>query len=399
VDAEEDAEAEALLADLLKKHPGRKGADDLVKALAKRPYPSRVPNRLTFERRGPDGKTRQVTWIAPGKVSARRPAGILVFLHGAVRQPPPGGGANEAGMFAPAVEDLGLVVVGPSTYEGVEWGSPAGRDLVHHALRVVKQTFPIDENRVFVAGDSDGGRGTYAVVETLATFVAAAVPVIGSPGGVTRFANLRNVPFFAINGAKDTLFTIDGVRQAVDGMRASGIEVLFEEVADAGHDPRLFLTYREEVCTFLGKHPRVPFPAVVHWEVDPSRKDDHGGAFPADTFRWIRIDETGPTTSRGTFEDGAGSLLRGHPRVLARREGNRIEVDTRDVKRLTVLLAPGMVDVAKEVEVVANGRTAFRGLVEPDPRVVLEEARRFLDRALPFVARVTVDVDAPAAAE
>ena len=61
---------------------------------------------------------------------------------------PPGGGADEAGMFAPAVKPLNLVMVGPSTYEGVEWGSPACRGLVYHALDVLKQNVNVDEDRV-----------------------------------------------------------------------------------------------------------------------------------------------------------------------------------------------------------------------------------------------------------
>ena len=78
--------------------------------------------------------------------------------------------------------------------------------------------FNVDENRVYLAGDSDGGRGTFATLESEATFFAAAVSVIGAPGGVRRFGNLLNVPIFAINGAKDTLFKIDKVRESMEAI-------------------------------------------------------------------------------------------------------------------------------------------------------------------------------------
>jgi hypothetical protein len=296
-------------------------------------------------------------------------------------------------MFAPAVKRLGLIVIGPSTYEGVEWGSPACRDLLFHVLTFAKQYFNVDENRVYLAGDSDGGRGTYAALETLATCFAAAVPVIGAPGGVTRFANLRNVPIFAINGETDTIFDVARVREAVEGMKAAGIDLVYKEIAGQGHDPRFFLTYQDEVCDFLEAHVRRPYPDVVDWQVDPSRKD-HDGRFPADTCRWLRVLETGASQSRGALEDGEARLLRADlPRVRARREGNRIDVQTRGVKRYAVLVSDEMLDLAQDVEVRTNGHLSFRGRVAPDARTILEEARRTKDRALVFANRLEIDVD------
>ncbi len=395
VDTEEEAEASKLLEKLTQKYDAPKEVFKLLEILReKRRFPRRVPDRLTFDVTCTDGKVRQVTWIAPSKRSRRKKVGVLVFLHGAISQPAPGGGANEAGMFAPAVRDLDVVMVGPSTYDRVGWGDPACRDLIDHALRVVKRTFDVDEDRVYLAGDSDGGRGTYAVLETEATFFASAVPVIGAPGGVTRFANLLNVPIFAINGDKDTIFTIDHVHQLVEAMKTIGVDLTYKEIAGGGHDPRYFLTYKDEVCRFLEDHPREPFPEVVRWELDPDRKD-HDGGFPADTFRWIRILEAGPTESNAAFDGPTAGILRSSfPRIEARREGNRIDVKTRGVKRYAVLVSPDMLDLGKNVEIHTNGHLSWKGKPTPSARVLLEEARRFMDRRLLFVARIEVDVDA-----
>ena len=389
-DCEDDEAAAKQLEQLVKRYSTPAKCSSLIRQLrTKRPYPSRTPDRDTLDYRCPDGKTRQFTYILPSRYSRRKPAGVLFFLHGAIRQPAPGGGANEANMFAPAVRDLGLIVVGPSTYDGVEWGTPACRALIHHAFDFLKMHFNVDENRVYIAGHSDGGRGAFALLESEATFFAAAVPVIGAPGGVRRFGNLRNVPIFAINGAKDTLFEIDKVREAMKAMEATGIDLTFKEIADAGHDPRLFLTHKDEVCAFLKKHPREPYPEEVVLQWEPTEEDPQ--LFPADTMRWIRIDEIGPAPSNGTFEDPPGSLLRrGMPRLEARREGNRIEVTTRDVMRYTLLVSDEMFDLSKEIEIVTNGENSFTGKLEPDARVILEEARRFKDRKLVFSNRVGV---------
>jgi len=253
----------------------------------------------------------------------------------------------------------------------------------------VKRRFNVDENRIYVAGDSDGGRGAYALVETEATFLAAAVPVIGAPGGVTRFVNLRTVPFLAINGATDSLFQIDRVRQSVEQMKAAGISVDFRVIDDAGHDPFLFVKKKEDVCAFLSKHVRDPRPKVVDWQVDPAK--DAG--FPANTFRWIRIDEVGDTTSNGKFDDFGGIVSNQFGRIRASfEEGNRVEVTTHRVKSFTVLVSDEMFDLAKEIEIVVNGKSAFKGALSTDARVALEEMRRMNDRHLVFNNRVTLDV-------
>jgi predicted esterase len=395
VDAPTDADAEKLLPALLKKYDTPQKCGDLVKILkGKRPVPSGLPDEATLDHVCSDGKTRQFTYLLPKRFHPHKPTGVLVFLHGAIRQKAPGGGAHEARTFGAAVDSLGLIVIGPSTYEGVEWGDPACRELIHHALFHVKRSFNVDENRVYLAGDSDGGRGTFATVETEATFFAAAVPVIGSPGSVTRYANLKNLPWLVINGGKDTTFTVDHVRPQIEAMKAAGIDLDWRLLDDVGHDPWQFTKRKDEICAFLDKHPRDPLPKVVHVQTDPERTGYEAG-FPANGVRWLRIEAAGTSEHRGTFDDESGAIRGDLPRARGRRDGNRIALDTHGVKSVTVLLSDAMVDFGKDVEVSVNGRVLFRQRVESESRTILEEARRFADRALVFQARVTLDVDAP----
>jgi predicted esterase len=396
VDSTDEEEAEELLEKLLRTYKDERKAARLVKLLKKgRPFAGGLAKSDTVDWPCADGLTRQFTYYLPSRYSPKRPCGVLVFLHGAIRQPPPGGGAHEAKTFGRAVDDLDFITIGPSTYEGHEWGEPAVRQMVHEALDHVKQRFNVDEDRVYLAGDSDGGRGTYAIPETEATFYAAAIPVIGSPGGVTRFVNLRNLPWFAINGENDSIFKIDNVRAAVENMRKMGFDLTWKLVEGGQHDPFFFVKYEKEVCEFIRKHVRDPLPPIVDWQVDPE-KTGYGAGFPSNTFRWIRIEECGQTSSQGTFEDAGGWIRPSYARVRAeRKEGNRIEVTTRSVKAFSVLVHDEMLDLEKEVEVHVNGKLAYRGIVVPDARVILEEARRFNDRRLVFSNRLRIDVDAP----
>jgi predicted esterase len=348
-----------------------------------------LSNSKTLSARCADGRSRQYTWHLPSRYSPKRPTGLLVFLHGAVSQPAPGGGAHESERIGSAVDSLGFIKLGPSTYDRHDWGETAVRAHVHQAIDEVKRRFNVDENRVYIAGDSDGGRGAFALVETEATFLAASVPTIGAPGSVTRYVNLRPLPFLVINGAKDTLFPIDRVRESVERMKAADISIDFRVIEDAGHDAFLFKKMEEDVCAFLEKHVRDPLPKKVDWQVDPAKEAD----FPANTFRWIRIDEVGDTASKGTFDDFGGIISNAFGRIRATKEdGNRVLVDTHRVKRLTVLVSDEMFDLEKEVEIVVNGKPVFREVVATDAKVVLEEARRFNDRRLVFNNRITLEV-------
>jgi predicted esterase len=394
VDEPDPKKADEALQKILKRCSNERETGRLIDALRKgRAYPSGMPSQETATLKGADGLSRQFTYYLPPKYSGKKPVGVLVFLHGAIRQPPPGGGAHEAKELGAAVEKLDLIRIGPCTYEGHEWGEPAVRATVHEALEHVKRRYNVDEDRVYIAGDSDGGRGAYGMVETEATFYAAAVPVIGSPGGVSRFLNLRNVPFLAINGGKDSIFDPAHVKEAVDLMKKAGIDLTFKFIEDAPHDPFLFVKHKEEVCEFLKARPRNPLPPVVDWQVDPSRTGYEAG-FPANTFRWVRIEETAADAPAGPFDDFGGWVRNDLPRIrVEKKEGNLVEVKTHRVKRFTLLVSDAMFDLAAPIEVTVNGKPAFKEIVKADARTAMEEMRLFNDRRLVFSARIPLAVD------
>ena len=74
-------------------------------------------------------------------------------------------------------------------------------------------------------------------------------------------------------------------------MKAISIDLTWKLVEGGGHDPFFFKTYKDDVCEFILEHPRLPLPAVVDWTVDPAKAGYETG-FPANTFRWIRIEKT-----------------------------------------------------------------------------------------------------------
>jgi len=176
-------------------------------------------------------------------------------------------------------------------------------------------------------------------------------------------------------------------------MKKAGIAIDLKVIEDAGHDPFLLVKQKKAVCEFIKEHPRNPLPVVVEWHLDPSKTGYEQG-FPANTFRWIRIDQAGSTASNSTF-DGGGTLIRGNfPRIRAEKlDGNLVAVKTKGVKQFTILISDEMFDIESPIEVDVNGRRMFTGKVVPDARAILTEARRFNDRCLIFSNRIIVEVD------
>ena len=110
-------------------------------------------------------------------------------------------------------------------------------------------------------------------------------------------------------------------------------------------------------------------------------------------MRWIRIDEPGLTTLRGTFDDAPGNLIRTtYPRLEATYEGNIIDVKAAGVKRYSILVSGEMLDLKRTIQVYTNEELSFDGMVEPDAKAILEEARRHKDRQLLYATRIPITI-------
>ncbi len=82
-------------------------------------------------------------------------------------------------------------------------------------------------------------------------------------------------------------------------------------------------------------------------------------------------------------------------RVRATRRGNTVEISTKRVVRLEILVSPDAFDLEKEIVVTVNSRELHRAVVRPDAQFMLEEMRRRAgDASVPYVARIVVEIAA-----
>ena len=103
--------------------------------------------------------------------------------------------------------------------------------LIDHLL----SDLPVDPDRVYVAGLSMGGYGTWDLLCRAPDRFAAAVAICGG-GDPAQASRLAHIPIWAFHGAQDPVVAVARSRQMVDAVRAAGGSVRYTEWADVSHD-------------------------------------------------------------------------------------------------------------------------------------------------------------------
>lgn len=211
----------------------QEAVDGFVARSFSAPPEIRMPYRLFV----PDAKARE------------RPLPLIVYLHGA-------GGAgldnlkqisrmNVPGTRLWTSREMQArhpaFVVAPQMPGDEDWGAPRSDELTLYAslavqlIDALKKEFAIDADRIYLMGQSRGGRGTWDLISKRPDLFAAAVPVCGN-GNAKRVIAARDVPVWAFHGAKDDSVPVAGSREPVAALRAIGSPVRYTEYPDAGHD-------------------------------------------------------------------------------------------------------------------------------------------------------------------
>lgn len=202
---------------------------------------------LTY--RSPSGAVMPYRLFIPDAAARTGPLPVVIYLHG-------GGGAgrdnlrqlstgNVAGTRLWVRSDIQrrfpAFVLAPQLDGDGQWGNAGSTQLTPDAalalevLDQVARDFAIDQRRVYLVGQSRGGRGVWDLVSKRPGLFAAAVPVCGD-GNVDRVVAASAVPIWAFHGALDDVVPVDGSRAMVAALRAAGSQVRYTEYADAGHN-------------------------------------------------------------------------------------------------------------------------------------------------------------------
>lgn len=342
----------------------------------------------------------------PADYVPTRPWPLRVSLHGGVGRPAPRPGGEPARPLANRIPGSPELVLHPRAWGQSEWWTWGQVQNIQTLVDTVKRRYNVDESRVYITGISDGGTGAYFFAMREATPWAACMPLNGHPSvlanpdvgadGQLYASNMGNCPLRIVNGGRDRLYPAASVRPLIEMFRRGGIPLEFQVYEEAGHDTSWWPDERAKYEAFLAGHPRPAHPVRVSWETE--RVDRYN------RFRWVVIDRLGARPSEAALDDvnrfsPAATLNtplydRSKPsgRVDAARDGNTVELKTRGVRELTLLLSPDAIDFAKPVVVTLNGRQVHNGVVSRDASVLLKWAARDNDRTMLYAAELHVTV-------
>jgi predicted peptidase len=105
---------------------------------------------------------------------------------------------------------------------------------VMQVLQLVRQQYRIDENRIYLAGHSMGGIGTWKIAAKFPDIWAALAPFAGS-GTPSTLERIRHIPQFVVHGDDDRTVNVQGSRSMVERAKDIGIDVTYIEVAGGSH--------------------------------------------------------------------------------------------------------------------------------------------------------------------
>jgi hypothetical protein len=347
----------------------------------------------------------------PAAYDPARAYPVRVQLHGGVmmRESSESRGRGGRGGGSGTLEGAEQIYVRPTAWRDAPWWSRAQVENVDAILDSVKRLYNVDENRIVLAGVSDGASGLYYFAMRDTTPFASFLPLNGSLMVLANDrlgidaelfpTNLLNKPFFIVNGGQDPLYPIRGVQPYIDHLRDSGVVVEYHPRVEAGHNTAWWPEMKETFESFVRSHPREPLPAKITWEATdrdmPSRAhwlviDKVRGAAGSDE----RLSPDLNVFSGPGLNHGRDLFARARPsgRVDLIRQGNTVAMKTRGVAELTLLLSPDAFDLSQPIVVTVNGRTLAEQRVEPSLETLVKWAARDNDRTMLFAAELHLSI-------
>jgi pimeloyl-ACP methyl ester carboxylesterase len=155
-------------------------------------------------------------------------------------------------------KQLPAVVVSPQCPGGQSWSTP----VLAHLLDEIKSQYRIDPDRVYLTGVSSGGDETWDFALVHPDLLAAIVPMSGE-SDPRDAAQLRGVPVWGFQGAKDASVPPGQMISMVDAVRQAGGHAHLTLYPDLGHDcwNRAYST--EALWTWLFAQKRGQMEVVV----------------------------------------------------------------------------------------------------------------------------------------
>ncbi len=184
----------------------------------------------------------------PGRRDGRGSYPLVLWLHGSAGRGTDNlkqisGGNTSGSQIWTSTENQSkhpCFVVAPQCPENESWADGEKVEptkqlgLVVELLGHLQRMYRIDHGRLYVAGQSMGGFGTWSIITQSPEMFAAAIPICGG-GDQSQAGKLVKMPIWAFHGEKDEAVRVERSRKMIDALKRAGGTPKYTEYEGAGH--------------------------------------------------------------------------------------------------------------------------------------------------------------------
>ena len=321
----------------------------------------------------------------PKGYKASQSTPLYLFLQGAVRGRPefmvkgrvP---VNDAPVLDKAKES-GAIIIYPFARKDANWlYHPVAFEAILKEIAFVKSLYNIDDNRVYLAGHSNGGEGAFYLAINQPTPFASFLAFTYFPQSFITNTPLRNLSnsrtFYGASAKKDHIFpftTIDSIYTYTKSMGSQWQNYAFEGNHTLPYSDRKRVGFMYD-SLFLKV--RNPFAHLLRWETDNVQNgrcdwieinalDTTGQHAP-----WVKVYDP-PIRSKNQQRSGFNPHRSGV--IEATVKGNEVHIRTSRVSQFSFYAYPELIDVDRPLSFIIND--------QPPRRVTIKKQKADLKAA------------------
>lgn len=185
----------------------------------------------------------------PQGYDSRQKYPLVLWLHGAMGRGFDNvaqiSGGNELGSHVWTAPEnqarMPAFVLAPQCPDREYWSEPELNQITPQLqmaldiLAIVQKEYSIDPGRIYIAGQSMGGLGVWALAQAFPEKWAAAV-VLCAYDNLTNVQGLGRVPVWVFQGDADDTVPVELVRKMMKDLKKAGVTPRYTEYHKAGHD-------------------------------------------------------------------------------------------------------------------------------------------------------------------
>ena len=284
----------------------------------------------------------------------------------------------------------GYIVIAPKWQRDEQLSyefTPGEHARVLDAVRNAMQRFSIDSDRMFISGHSDGGDAAWDISLSHPDLWAGFLAIGASASNyINHYHSNANgtLAMYFVHGGFDHPRMSSNKMDWNRYLKAPNCDVMIVSYQGRGHEH-----FQEEVIRmydWMNLHSRIAAPDEL--DVRMMRPWDR-------FFYWIEVDQF-PEATMIMPARYATTKNRSAAFIEAQRypENNLIRISKCSARSISIGLSPDILNLDLPVEITSRSGN-FKGIVQPDREVLLEDARLRGERQRPFWARIELGRPSP----